>query len=94
MEPKRQTTSGTENDSMICVLGSKPLVTKWNLPESWGSCVRLRCGSAVERRLMPQWNIKITDYADRLIHDLKELDWPKQIKDAQINWIAALSYEH
>ncbi len=55
--------------------------------ESWGSCVRLRCGSAVEQRLMPQWYIKITDYADRLIDDLKELDWPKQKKDAQINWI-------
>ncbi|MDB5224381.1 MAG: leucine--tRNA ligase [Candidatus Adlerbacteria bacterium] len=46
-----------------------------------------RCGSPVEKRMMPQWNIKITDYADRLIDDLAGLDWPKQIKDAQINWI-------
>ena len=46
-----------------------------------------RCGAEIEQRLMPQWNLKITDYADRLIDDLKDLDWPKQIKDAQTNWI-------
>ena len=46
-----------------------------------------RCGYEVEQRLMPQWNIKITDYADRLIDDLEPLNWPKQIKDSQINWI-------
>lgn len=46
-----------------------------------------RCDTPVEPRLMPQWNIKITDYADRLIDDLTPLDWPKQIKEAQINWI-------
>ncbi|MEK7612959.1 MAG: leucine--tRNA ligase [Patescibacteria group bacterium] len=50
-----------------------------------GKCER--CGSEVEQRLMSQWNIKITAYADRLIDDLKDLDWPKQIKDAQRNWI-------
>lgn len=46
-----------------------------------------RCGAEVEQRQMPQWNIKITEYADRLVDDLAGLDWPKQIKDAQINWI-------
>lgn len=46
-----------------------------------------RCGTEVVQKQMPQWNIKITDYADRLIDDLEGLDWPKQIKDAQINWI-------
>ncbi len=46
-----------------------------------------RCGSEVIQKMLPQWNIKITDYADRLIDDLKDLDWPKQIKDAQTNWI-------
>ncbi|MEK7068347.1 MAG: class I tRNA ligase family protein, partial [Patescibacteria group bacterium] len=50
-----------------------------------GKCER--CGTEVEQRNLPQWNIKITDYADRLIDDLAPLDWPKQIKDAQINWI-------
>jgi len=46
-----------------------------------------RCGAQVVQKMMAQWNIKITDYADRLIDDLEGLDWPKQIKDAQINWI-------
>lgn len=46
-----------------------------------------RCDSEVVQKTMPQWNLKITDYADRLIDDLASLDWPKQIKDAQIHWI-------
>jgi len=46
-----------------------------------------RCGSTVEKRNMLQWNLKITDYADRLIDDIESLDWPKPIKDAQKNWI-------
>lgn len=50
-----------------------------------GKCER--CGAEVEQRTMPQWNIKITEYADRLIDDLEPLEWPKQIKEAQINWI-------
>lgn len=50
-----------------------------------GKCER--CGHEVVQRMLPQWNLKITDYADRLIDDLAALDWPKQIKDAQINWI-------
>jgi len=50
-----------------------------------GECER--CGSTVEKRNMLQWNLKITDYADRLIDDIESLDWPKPIKDAQKNWI-------
>lgn len=50
-----------------------------------GKCER--CGSEVEQRQMLQWNIKITDYADRLIDDLADLDWPEQIKESQRNWI-------
>ncbi len=46
-----------------------------------------RCGSVVEKRKMLQWNLKITDYAERLINDIEPLDWPKSIKDAQKNWI-------
>ncbi len=46
-----------------------------------GECER--CGSTVEKRNMLQWNLKITDYADRLINDIEALDWPKPIKDAQ-----------
>ncbi len=46
-----------------------------------------RCGATVEKRNMLQWNLKITDYAERLINDIEPLDWPKPIKDAQKNWI-------
>ncbi|WP_338750791.1 leucine--tRNA ligase [Bacillus sp. FJAT-52991] len=41
----------------------------------------------VERRPMKQWILKITEYADRLLEDLDELDWPESIKDMQRNWI-------
>lgn len=41
----------------------------------------------VERRPMKQWMLKITAYADRLLEDLEELDWPESIKDMQRNWI-------
>lgn len=46
-----------------------------------------RGGHPVERRPMRQWMLKITAYADRLIEDLDELDWPESIKDMQRNWI-------
>lgn len=46
-----------------------------------------RCGSAVEQKEMKQWNIQITKYADRLIDDLDEVQWPEYIKEAQKNWI-------
>ncbi len=46
-----------------------------------------RCDSEVVQKQMLQWNIKITDYADRLINDLDALDWPKEIKESQKNWI-------
>lgn len=41
----------------------------------------------VERRPMRQWMLKITEYAERLLSDLDELDWPESIKEMQRNWI-------
>ncbi len=46
-----------------------------------------RGGHPVERRPMRQWVLKITKYADRLLDDLEEVDWPESIKDMQRNWI-------
>jgi len=47
-----------------------------------------RSGALVERKEIPQWFIKITDYAEELINDLDQLtDWPEQVKTMQRNWI-------
>jgi leucyl-tRNA synthetase len=47
-----------------------------------------RSGAKVERREIPQWFIKITDYADELLTSLDSLDgWPEQVKTMQKNWI-------
>lgn len=46
-----------------------------------------RGGYPVERKRMPQWSMRITAYADRLLNDLNGLDWSESIKEAQRNWI-------
>lgn len=46
-----------------------------------------RGGHPVERRPMRQWVLRITEYADRLLEDLDDLDWPESLKDMQRNWI-------
>lgn len=46
-----------------------------------------RGGHPVYRKPMKQWVLKITEYADRLLEDLEDLDWPESIKDMQRNWI-------
>jgi leucyl-tRNA synthetase len=46
-----------------------------------------RGGHPVVRKPMRQWMLKITAYADRLLEDLNELDWPESLKDMQRNWI-------
>jgi leucyl-tRNA synthetase len=47
-----------------------------------------RSGALVEQKEIPQWFIKITDYADELLTDLDQLDgWPEQVKTMQRNWI-------
>jgi leucyl-tRNA synthetase len=47
-----------------------------------------RSGAPVERREIPQWFLKITDYAEELLADLGQLDgWPEQVRTMQSNWI-------
>lgn len=46
-----------------------------------------RGGYDVIRKPMRQWMLKITAYADRLLDDLEEVDWPESIKEMQRNWI-------
>ncbi|MFP3965036.1 leucine--tRNA ligase [Actinomadura fulvescens] len=48
-----------------------------------------RCGALVEKRVLTQWYFKITDYADRLLEDMKQLEgkWPERVLLMQRNWI-------
>ncbi len=46
-----------------------------------------RCGNEVTKKSLNQWFFKITDYADRLVEDLDDLDWSESIKSMQRNWI-------
>ncbi len=47
-----------------------------------------RSGAVVERRSIPQWFLKITDYAEELLNGLDDLDgWPEAVKTMQRNWI-------
>ncbi len=46
-----------------------------------------RCGTTVEKKMLKQWMLKITAYADRLLEGLDHVDWPEGIKTLQRNWI-------
>ncbi|OQB35807.1 MAG: Leucine--tRNA ligase [Candidatus Latescibacteria bacterium ADurb.Bin168] len=50
-----------------------------------GGCER--CGTAVVKRDLVQWYLRITAYAERLLRDLERLDWPERVKTMQANWI-------
>ncbi len=63
--------------SCKCVLANEEVVE--------GVCER--CGSPVIRKDRSQWMMKITAYADRLIDDLDEVNFPERVKTQQINWI-------
>ncbi len=46
-----------------------------------------RCGTAVTKKNLRQWMLKITAYAERLLNDLDKLDWPEKVKKMQTDWI-------
>jgi len=50
-----------------------------------GACER--CGTLVTKKNIPQWALRITDYAEKLLEGLDKLDWPEKIKHMQQNWI-------
>ncbi|HPD19881.1 MAG TPA: leucine--tRNA ligase [Candidatus Pacearchaeota archaeon] len=50
-----------------------------------GKCER--CGAETTKKDIEQWVLKITDYAEQLLADLEELDWPDKIKEMQKAWI-------
>jgi leucyl-tRNA synthetase len=50
-----------------------------------GKCER--CGTETTKKDIEQWVLKITDYADKLLEGLDDIDWPDKIKEMQKNWI-------
>jgi leucyl-tRNA synthetase len=58
-----------------------------NEQSSGGVC--WRCGAAVEKRDLEQWFLRITDYAERLLEDMREIEggWPERVLTMQRNWI-------
>lgn len=46
-----------------------------------------RSGALVEKREIPQWFLRITNYAEELLQDLDKVDWPEKVKIMQRNWI-------
>lgn len=55
----------------------------------WGGCCE-RCGGEVIRKVKSQWMLKITEYAQRLLDDLSEVNYLDKIKSTQTNWIDVL----
>ncbi|TPX65274.1 leucine---tRNA ligase [Spizellomyces sp. 'palustris'] len=49
-----------------------------------------RSGALVEKRKLKQWFLRITAFADELLHDLDQLDWPSNVKQLQANWIGRI----
>ena len=50
-------------------------------------CIRDSCGGEVVHKVKSQWMLKITEYAQRLLDDLQDVDYFDRIKATQINWI-------
>ncbi len=88
------------NQWLFIKLYEKGLAYKKKSPVNWcPSCLTVlaneqvingrceRCDSEVEIKNIDQWFFKTTKYAEKLIQDLKNIDWPNSTKTGQINWI-------
>src|SRR6476620_3800316 len=53
-----------------------------------------RCGAEVTKRELTQWYFKVTDYAQRLLDDMEDLDWPERVLTLQRNWIGRSEGAH
>lgn len=60
-------------------------IVKANEEVANGSCDR--CGTETTKKMLRQWMLKITEYAERLLNDLEGLDWPLKVKKMQSDWI-------
>lgn len=68
--------------------GKEPINAEGNpVPDSPEIRVCERCGTVVEKRELEQWFFRITDYADKLLENLKKIDWTEKVKIAQHEWI-------
>ncbi|MCL2616299.1 MAG: leucine--tRNA ligase [Defluviitaleaceae bacterium] len=63
--------------SCKCVLAHEEVVN--------GNCDR--CSAVTTKKMQRQWMLKITQYADRLLEDIAQLDWPEKVKKMQSDWI-------
>ncbi|KKQ42734.1 MAG: Leucine-tRNA ligase [Microgenomates group bacterium GW2011_GWC1_37_8] len=52
-----------------------------------GLMVCERCGTVVDKKVLEQWMFRITDYAERLLRGLKDINWTEKVKIGQANWI-------
>jgi leucyl-tRNA synthetase len=66
-----------------CPKDATVLANEQVLPD--GTCER--CGTSVEVRQLEQWFFRITDYADRLLDDMKTIEWPQKVVTQQEHWI-------
>lgn len=70
-----------------CPKDQTVLANEQTVGEDGTKNVCVRCGTPIEQKELEQWYFKITDYADRLLEDAKDLDMPERVKTMQENWI-------
>ncbi|MES2014845.1 MAG: leucine--tRNA ligase [Patescibacteria group bacterium] len=70
-----------------CPKDQTVLANEQTVSESGEKGVCVRCGTKIVQRELSQWFFKITDFADALVKDLDQVDWPESTKINQRNWI-------